>query len=168
MNLDQEREERAARSAEIRTIAMRAIGLAGHAELIGFGELSQYQASEVRSAFAAIVLDEPPAFGEGWDEQHRHYAEAQLLLWPQSTTASCAGFGNAVLAIEECIAAYCTAYCRSEGYPEDIPAFTELGDVSEGEVSLAARFVQSYFDVYTDNLGAAVTYVGSKLEDLVG
>ena len=122
----------------------------------------------MRSVFAKIVLDEPPAFGEGWDEQHRHYAEAQLLLWPLSTTASSVGFGNAVLGLEECIAAYCAAYCRSEGYPEDIPVFTELGDVSTDEVSLAARFVQSYFDIYTDDLGAAATYVGSKLEELVG
>ena len=73
-----------------------------------------------------------------------------------------------MLAIEECIAAYCTAYCKSEGYPEDIPVFTELGDVSAAEVSLAARFVQSYLDLYTDNLGAAALYVGGELEALVG
>ena len=42
-----------------------------------------------------------------------------------------------------------------------------FSDVSATDVALEARFVQSYLDLYTDNLGAAASYVGSKLEELV-
>ena len=153
--------------AEIRAIALEAIERAGPEGHITFTELNQYLAAEVRATFAAIVLSEPPAFGRDWEEQHRHFAEAQLLQWPLGTAASCTGFGNTVLAIEECIAAYSVAYCRSASYPEDIPVFTELGEASAAEVALAARFVQSYLDLYTDQLGAAASYVSSELEGLV-
>ena len=59
------------------------------------------------------------------------------------------------------------AYCKSAGYPEDIPVFTELGEDSATDVALAASIVQSYLDLYTDELGAAASHVGSQLELLV-
>ena len=72
-----------------------------------------------------------------------------------------------MLALEECITAYSAAYCKSASYPEDIPVFTELGEETAADVALAARFVQSYLDLYTDELGAAASYVSSQLEHLV-
>ena len=92
------------------------------------------------------------------------FAEAQLVRWPRTTRASVVAFGNAVLGLEECIAAYSVAYCKSEGCPEDILVFIELGEASQDDLALAASFVQRYFDLYADALGVAARYVEDCLE----
>ena len=93
--------------------------------------------------------------------------EAQILRWPRASTASMVGFGNAVLAIEECVTAFSEACCRAEAYTEDLPLFTELGDgATPEEFSLAAGFAQTYVGIYAEQLPDSTTYIENSLADL--
>ena len=76
------------------------------------------------------------------------------------------GFGNAVLVIEECIMTFMETYCRTGAYPEDLPLFTELGEATHDELSLAASFVQSYIIIYAVRLLDELAHVESSLASL--
>ena len=158
-------EDRLAADSRVKEIYERteeAVDLAGPGGLVDLAFAGSYVAQEVRRAFVNFVATEV-ALPEGWEEQHRHFTEAQLLHWPAVAGGNCVGFGNAVLALEECIATYRKTYCSAELYPEDLPIFTELGDTDRSEIALAASFIASMFDLHAENLQEATTYAEREL-----